>query len=414
MSRRHASSPPARAERPCRIGAGTGRRQWPRFVALLALLAPCIATADGSGCDLDAADARAAGAGCATAWIDRHLHLNDVLAIGTHNSYKQALPPDELAAHRARDKAGADGIDYAHRPLPEQLDRGARQLELDVWYDPDGGRYAHPPGAQRKGYAAPPWPPAQAAAMAKPGFKVMHLADIDFRSHCMAFVECLGQIRAWSSAHPRHVPILILINAKDGRLGPGARPALPFDAQAFDRLDAEIRAVFAPHELVTPDQVQGDHATLREAVLAGGWPTLGEARGRVLFALDEEAAKVALYRGGRHSLEGRAMFANADEASPAAAYLTLNEPQTDAVRIAAAVRAGFLVRTRADADTREARRNDTRRREAALSGGAQYVSTDYPDADTRFGAYRVSFEDGAVARCNPLRAATKCAGLPIE
>jgi hypothetical protein len=35
---------------------------------------------------------------------------------------------------------------------------------------------------------------------------------------------------------------------------------------------------------------------------------------------------VALYRGARRSLEGRAMFVNTDEASPAAAYLTLNDP----------------------------------------------------------------------------------------
>lgn len=386
-----------------------------RNIAVLALAFACgAAGAAAPHCDLAASDAVSAGPGCARAWMDRNLRLNDVLAIGTHNSYKQRLPPDELAAHYARDAAGADSIDYEHRPLAEQLDRGMRQLELDVWHDPLGGRYAHPPGAKRTGYAVSPWPPDQAAAMEKPGFKVMHLADIDFRSHCMAFTDCLKIIRSWSQAHPRHVPVMILINAKDGRLGPGSPQPLPFDATAFDRLDAEIRSVFAPHELITPDDVRGDSATLREAVLAKRWPTLAQARGRVFFVLDEGAAKVDVYRDARPSLEGRAMFANADENSPSAAYLTLNDPLTDAARIASAVDAGFIVRTRADADTQEARHGGARRREAALGSGAQYVSTDYLDPDPRFGAYHVGFDDGAIARCNPRRTASKCAGEPVE
>jgi len=382
----------------------------PLALALLALAAARV-QAD-APCDLAALDA--ARSHCAGAWIDRHLHLNDVLAIGTHNSYKQRLPVDELAAHHAVDPTGADSLDYGHHALAEQLDRGMRQLELDVWDDPAGGRWLHPPGASRRGYSTPPWPAEQAAQMAAPGFKVMHLADIDFRSSCVGFVACLRQVRDWSTSHPRHAPIMLLINAKDGRLGPGSPPALAFDTAAFDRLDAEIRRVFAPDQLIVPDDVQGDYPTLRDAVHANRWPTLGQARGRVFFVLDEDSAKVAAYRGSRTSLEGRAMFVNIDEDSPAAAYMTLNDPIADAARIAAAVDAGLIVRTRADADTREARANDVSRRDAALRSGAQYVSTDYFEADARFGTYRVRFDDGAIARCNPRRAAARCVGLPIE
>jgi hypothetical protein len=298
--------------------------------------------------------------------------------------------------------------------LNEQLDLGIRQLELDVWDDPEGGRWLHPPGALRKGYATPPWPPAQAAQMAKPGFKVMHLADIDFRSNCVTFVSCLMVIRDWSAAHPQHVPIMILLNAKDSKLGPGSPPALKFDAAAFDRLDAEIRSVFTPKQLITPDEIQGSFATLRDAAHADHWPTLGQSRGRVLFVLDESDDKIAIYRGARKSLEGRALFATIKEESPAAGYITLNEPIADQARIHAAVAAGLLVRTRADADTFEARRNDTKRRDDAFASGAQFVSTDYFEPDPRFGPYRVRFDGGAIARCNPVRAATKCAGIPIE
>jgi hypothetical protein len=97
------------------------------------------------------------------------------------------------------------------------------------------------------------------------------------------------------------------------------------------------------------------------------------------------------------------MFINTDEDSPAAAYLTLNDPQGEASRIARDVAAGYMVRTRADADTVEARRNDTRRRDAAFASGAQYVSTDYMQPDPRFGDYRVQLPGGGVARCDPKR-----------
>ena len=107
------------------------------------------------------------------------------------------------------------------------------------------------------------------------------------------------------------------------------------------------------------------------------------------------------------------LFVNTDEASPAAGYITLNE-HSDAPRITADVKAGFVVRTRADADTVEARSNDTTRRDAALASGAQYVSTDYPHPDTRLSDYQARLPGGAITVCNPVRAADKCAGIPVE
>jgi len=350
---------------------------------------------------------------CARSRLDADLRMNDLTAVGTHNSYKLAVPADELAVMVAARGPAALGIDYAHRPLAEQLDAGARQLEIDIVADPQGGRYGRPLTALGTGATLSP---DDAAALAQPGFKVLHIPDVDFRSSCATFVACLSQVKAWSGAHPDHAPILILINAKDGPAAfPGGVTPLAFDEKAFDALDAEVRAVFAEADLITPDRVRGQHATLREAVLAQGWPKLGASRGKVFFALDESPEKVALYRGARRSLEGRAMFVNTDEASPAAAYLTLNDPIAQKDRIAAAVKAGFIVRTRADADTQAARTNDISQSRAALSSGAQYVSTDYIWADPRFaGGYTVRLPGGDVAVCNPVRAAGRCAGLALE
>jgi len=356
--------------------------------------------------------AEAGGDACARAWMDQALTMTDLAAVGTHNSYKLAIPPAEMKAMVAARGDGALGLDYAHRPLTDQLDAGARQLELDVLYDPEGGRFAAPRTALGVGVSLTP---DERATMARPGFKVLHMPDVDFRSSCLTFAGCLAEIRAWSRAHPEHAPILILINAKDSAAAlPGGVAPLPFDAAAFDALDAEIGQVFDKGSLIRPDDVQGRRKTLREAVLAGGWPTLGAARGKVFFALDEAPAKVALYRGKRRSLEGRAMFVNTDETSPAAAYLTLNDPIEQQDRIKAAVAAGFIVRTRADADTREARNGDVARRSAALASGAQYVSTDYLWPDDRFGAYAVRLPGAAAAVCNPVRTKDRCGGLAIE
>jgi len=364
-------------------------------------------------CDLAAASPDRAGASCQRAWMDANLKLNDLLMVGTHNSYKEAMPASLMALLRQADPGRADGLDYGHQPLSRQLDDGARQLEIDVYHDPEGGRFLNPAGLAVAGLTLDP---ARRAALAAPGFKVMHVQDIDVFSVCVLLADCLGAIRRWSLAHPDHAPLLLMFNAKtDASPLQRGTSALPFDTAAWDALDREVRDVFPADALITPDDVQGDYPTLREAVLAGAWPTLGQARGKVLFALDEGEEKTAAYRGARRSLEGRIFFINTDEVSPAAAYLTLNDPVSDGSRIRAAVQAGFIVRTRADADTAEARANDVRRRDAALASGAQYVSTDYMRPDARFaGGYQARLPRHAAALCNPVRAADRCGEAAIE
>jgi len=371
---------------------------------MISLLAAALTLA--ADCDLE----RPSGAaGCERAQVDA-LKINALQAVGTHNSYKLAIAPAEMALIRTAAPETAASLDYAHRPLVEQLDAGARQLEIDVLNDPEGGRYADP--ALRR--MTPNTEPYDLSPLGQPGLKVMHVQDLDYRSVCPTFTGCLAQVRAWSRAHPDHVPILILLNLKEGGLKelPGSVEALAFDSKAMDAVDTEIRSVFPEAEMITPDQVQGEHASLRKAVAAGAWPTLKAARGKVMFALDAPSEQVAVYRGARRSLEGRAMFVNIEETSPAAGYITLNEPIEEADRIARAVAAGLIVRTRADADTREARTGDTARREAAFASGAQYVSTDYMRPDPRLSAYSVALPGGGVARLRPADGPRTAAGRP--
>lgn len=364
-------------------------------------------------CDLNASSASAAEnarQGCGRQWIDANVAINQLQSMGTHNSYKQQIPDLEMALIRERSPDAALTLDYYHRPLWEQLDKGARQLELDPSDDPEGGLFSAPlirRMLEARGVSPPAYDLSQ---MSQPGLKVIHVADMDYRSHCLLFVDCLKQVKAWSDAHPGHTPILMMINPKSsGASWPGAVRVRPWGKEAFERMDAEIRSVLPREKLLTPDDVRGSYSTLREAVTRGGWPKLGQARGKIIFALDLSPEANAPYAEGHPSLKGRVAFMTTYPDAPEAAYFTMNEPETDTALIQQRVKAGFLIRTRADADTREARVGSTRRREAAFASGAQFISTDYLWADTRFaGGYTALLPDEVRTRCNPVNGRPGC------
>ena len=101
------------------------------------------------------------------------------------------------------------------------------------------------------------------------------------------------------------------------------------------------------------------------------------------------------------------MFADAKPGTPEAAFLKLNDP-SDIIAIQERVSQGYMVRTRADADTVQARTGDTTRRDAAFESGAHFISTDYPVPDTRFTDYQVTIPGDNITRCNPVNATTEC------
>ncbi|WP_263384327.1 phosphatidylinositol-specific phospholipase C1-like protein [Granulicella arctica] len=341
---------------------------------------------------------------------DAVLRLNQIQVIGTHNSYHAGISPNESKVWQAKYADSFLGLDYQHPPLPVQFDAGVRQIELDIFADTKGGRYAHPAGpgmAAAMNLPADPDPDPN-GLMLKPGLKVMHVQDVDYRSTCQPFIACLEQVRTWSHAHPDHIPIFILVETKEGT-PKNAKLTVPepFTAATFDALDAEIRSVFPATELITPDNVRGSHQTLNEAVLAHAWPTLDSARGKVVFLLDQRAVG-PLYLAGHPSLRGRVLFTNAQPGQPDAAFIERNEgPAAD---ITALVRQGYLIRARTDADTKQARTNDTTQRDAMMASGAQMLSTDYPaNEPARWaGHFSVALPNSEVARCNPINAPQDC------
>jgi hypothetical protein len=91
-----------------------------------------------------------------------------------------------------------------------------------------------------------------------------------------------------------------------------------------------------------------------------------------------------------------------------ASIISIDDPVKDAARIAADIKAGFIVSTRADDGTVEARAGDTNRRDWAFSSGAQIIQTDFLLADKKIGAYQVSIGDTRHIQCDTKLAPELC------
>lgn len=313
------------------------------------------------------------------AWADDP-RMNQIQVVGTHNSYH--VRP---AAFNYKPNGGPIkdifGLNYSHAPLDEQLARGVRSFELDLNHTAEG-------------------------------FRVFHHPMVDTSSTCATFADCLGTVRLWSESHPDHVPISFLLELKDESVSLH-RDLLPFDAAALEQIDSVIRTVFAPDKLFTPDDLRGSAATLPEAIETHGWPEISRVRGKVFFILHESGGIRDIYTAGHPALEGRAMFVESDEGAPHATFFIRNNPFDE--QIPELVRAGYLVRTRADSGLSEEIKHGTGGREAALASGAQIISTDFPpgEADPETG-YVVELPGAVSARCNPVSKPSDCAAASLE
>lgn len=338
------------------------------------------------------------------------LRLNHIQVLGTHNSYK-LLPHPELVERLDQELDGwSKDISYEHKPLYVQLEKlGIRQFELDVYADPEGGRYANPSGAVLVGDDDF----IQKEEMMQPGFKIIHIQDIDYRSTCLTFKSCLIKIRDWSLENPNHLPIMIMVEAKDGqRRHWGAVTFVEpqqFNTDLMHEIDNEIKEVFVDDHIITPDNVRDNFKILDEAIQQKGWPSLAESRGKILFALDNTSEHKAMYLSGNPNLEGRFMFVSSEPGEPTAGFIKMNDAMRQAELIKEYASLGYLIRTRTDLPTYEARSGSTKRMELAFQSGAQYLSTDYPEVSPFGSGYVVKLPDTeGAARCNPVSAPAGC------
>jgi len=351
------------------------------------------------------------------------VRLNHIQVIGSHNSYHLKPRAEIFDALTALAPELASEIEYSHKPLAEQLGTyGIRQFEIDVFADPDGGRFAN--------YAAHTLVGLEAASgdplLDEPGFKVMHTQDFDYATTCVTLINCLSEIQDWSAANPNHLPIMVMIEIKDTSIeDAGADAGLDLSAfdvvwsppaettpEVLDDLDAEIRSLFSESQLITPDDVRGDADTLEAAVTTDGWPTVAASRGQVLFTMTNGGDIREQYIDGNPNLEGRPIFTSSTPGDPDAAFVRFDDP-TDPELDEAAM-AGYLIRTRTDSPTADARDNDTSRLTEALASGANFLSTDYYAPSEFFDSpYVARLPNEAIARCNPVTAPPTCSDADL-
>ena len=388
-----------------------------RPVVFLAALALAASLAACSSSDSDGGATPTTRSGRSTATVPTSaaddLKLNQIQAIGTHNSFHVAAPAKEHALLEALSTKEAATRTYSHPSMATQVGKErVRQLELDIFADAKGGLYADPVLRREAGLGRYL---DEVPEMAEPGTKVLHEQDVDYHSACPTLVRCLTELKTWSDANPDHVPVAINIQFKDGPLiFQVAGQAVPekWTAAAMEGMDAEIRSVFGADDLITPDDVRGDHDTLEQAVLDDSWPTLGESRGKFLFLMVNGEPYRSSYLKAHPNLAGAILFTNAEPGQPDASYVGIDDPVADGAEIAKLVAKGYLVRTRADEPNDQGVSGDTTMRDAALASGAQWVSTDYPGPDGAEPStgtdYVVELPGFRAARCNPVTAPKGC------
>jgi hypothetical protein len=350
------------------------------------------------------------------------LKINEFQAIGSHNSYKIRADLRLLTFLKSLDfilpaeyQTGA--LDYTHETLQQQLDvYNMRSFEIDIYADPAGGRFYSRLG----NFFANKPVESGIDALNEPGFKVLHIPDIDFETHFYTFKHMLQSLKDWSDMHPNHLPVFIYVETKESSVGDvlgflGFTTALPYTADLCNAIDLEIKSVFGNSldKVITPDNIRGSYPTLEAAVLDGNWPTIGASRGKFIFVMNGGAEDE--YLSGHPSLANRVMFLFRDEpGTPESAILIYNNPERDQTKIRAAVENGYIVRTRADGPNEENRSGNYSKQEAAFRSGAQIITTDYYRPDPRyltqpnqFTGYKCQFPNGELARINPVNAADR-------
>ena len=352
--------------------------------------------------------------------VNGDVKLNQIQVVGSHNSYHMRASQAEYEIRQSVASGFNPSLDYEHPQLGVQFSsQRVRQIELDLFADPDGGLYDNP--LIRSFAGEGPLPAADKAVMDAPGIKVLHAQDVDYRSNCLTFVKCLTNVKTWSDANPTHAPIAILLELKDDAVpvvpSPPAVTPIPWTSSNISSIDTEINSVFGAGSIVRPDDIRGGYGTVNEGVLAGNWPTLDASRGKVMFIMDN-SDKRDDYLDAFPGLHGADIFTNSTAGEPDAAFIEMNTPTGEnQAKIKNLVSQGYVVRTRADSDLVEGRANDTSTRDAAFSSGAQWVSTDFPGPGS--GAvigtdYYVELPSGTTARCNPVNAPADCEDAPLD
>ncbi len=330
------------------------------------------------------------------------LYLNDIRILASHNSYKKK--PDAKVLNflaKVKNKIGEENnpiqLEYGHELLSTQLnDFMIRGFEFDIYYDSKGRKFDKRKinsfifGMKKK---------SNAEGLQTPGFKVLHIADIDYETNYHTLEDALEELQSWSERNPMHCPIFINIEIKATSPADlssflrflGFKQATKFTASTFNLLDSLVKSIFAPDQLYTPVDMKKKNASLRARINNEGWPLYDDCRGKIFFVL--EGDNIDLYKNKGE----RPLFVYGEKEDDNVIFLLRNDPINNENEINALTEQ-YIVRTRSDAGTLEARKNDYTRFFAALTSNAQIISTDYYKADPTIGKFVIRLGEEFILR----------------
>lgn len=275
---------------------------------------------------------------------DETVRYNEVRTIATHNSYKKAMPQglydfSKIIWGEQKFKSTM----YEHDTLSAQLGNGIRSFELDIRWQVNG-------------------------------FKIYHNGLPDNGSTCPDWKLALEELRLWSDANPGHVPITVLVEIK--RDNPARNPLYAdMDVEKFRQLDQTVADIVGAEKAVTPADLMGRWPTLGAMAQNGGWPSLAQLKGKIIFLLHPDSVYTRLYIGMDPSLKTQWFVPTFGAGETAvypddAAFLIANTPDIGLVR--PLVARGCIVRVFMDYD----RVYNAAMKDAALASGAQILTTD--------------------------------------
>jgi hypothetical protein len=331
-----------------------------------------------------------------------HLRLNDVRILASHNSYKKKPDPKVLKfLSKVKNKIGPENdpiqLEYGHELLSTQLnDFNIRGFELDVYYDPLGGKFSKRKinsfvfGLRNK---------SKEVGLKSPGFKILHIADIDYETNYVTLESALAELGSWSQNNPTHCPIFVNIEVKATSPGDlskilrnlGFKRATKFTENTFHLLDSIIESNFSTEQLFTPVDMKKNNTSLRATINNVGWPLFDDCRGKIFFVL--EGDNIDLYKNKGE----RPLFVYGEKEDEDVIFLLRNDPLNNENEINA-LTDQYIVRTRSDAGTLEARKNDYTRFFAALTSNAQIISTDFYKADPTIGKFVIRLGEEFILR----------------
>jgi hypothetical protein len=132
--------------------------------------------------------------------------------------------------------------------------------------------------------------------------------------------------------------------------------------------------------------LKANFPTIKERLNEQGWPLLNDCLGKFIFILEGDNQE--LYQ--QKSID-RPMFVYSQPNGDNTAFVVKNDPIGHEQEIES-LTGKYIVRTRSDAGTLEARANDYTRFNAAVKSGAQIISTDYYKADSRIGTFQIKLK----------------------